>query len=300
MNPVAREATWRTYAARMRGSLRRIKRVARSIESVRNTFQLLYDTNAIIVHWASSSGASTNWGDKLNPILVNKISGKMALNERDILNPFRKPVYSVIGSFLGELRSPSTVVWGTGFISFDARPRVHYRDIRAVRGPLSREKLEDHGVRCPAVYGDPALLCPKYFPVETKKQHKLGLVPQWRDKGLPIVKALAEQTGAHIIDIQAGIEEFIEEVNSCEYIAASTLHALIVADSYGIPTLWLRLSENPKGDLFKYLDYFASVGKEISSPFTPSENTRAQDMVDRMSHTRIDIDLERLLAACPF
>ena len=65
-----------------------------------------------------------NWGDALNPILIQKISGKHPLLvTRFTLNIMDKPVSSVIGRYFGKYAwwGKNLVIWGTGFISNKGR-----------------------------------------------------------------------------------------------------------------------------------------------------------------------------------
>lgn len=268
--------------------------------NLQRTVQAASDPRVILLYWQSEGGAARNWGDKLNPVLVERLSGCTVIDERLVVNIARKPVYLVIGSSLGKASLPEAIVWGHGFIAHHDRPLCRFRSVRSVRGPLTRQILRSHGIDCPDIYGDPALLCPRFYPAGTQKKYVLGLIPHWSDKHLPIVSQLAQQPDICVIDIEGGIEEVIAEATSCRYIASSSLHGIILADAYRVPNLWLRLSDNPKGDYFKYLDYFQSVGRSTEVPFIPTPGTRASELIDRMSNHEPQIDLDRMLDACPF
>lgn len=63
-----------------------------------------------------------------------------------------------------------------------------------------------------------------------------------------------------IIDPTQYWKVVIDQIYSCQSILSSSLHGLICADAYNIPNLWLKQKLN-EGD-FKFLDYFASQGRE--------------------------------------
>lgn len=282
------------YAGRLRRTLISPAGMAETIKAVR-------DRESIVVRWPNRGEVKENWGDKLNKPLVEKISGKQVLNFSDVINVCRRPVYSVIGSSLGLFSDRELVVWGTGFISYDRRPLVPPRDIRAVRGPLSRKKYLDAGMRCPEVYGDPALLCPRFWTFgKVKKRYRIGLVPQWQDKALPLIKDVEALPDVKVIDLYGSIQGVLEEILSCECILSSSLHGLIASDAYGVPSLWLRLSENPLGDLFKFQDYYASIGVEDALPHTLDQASDLERVAAQCTVHDVSVDLDSLMAACPF
>jgi pyruvyltransferase len=112
------------------------------------------------LHWAKSKVIDVNWGDVLNPVLISYLAQRPVHHAKDLPADAPDSVYSAIGSHLSKCKA-NWIVWGTGFISGDDTIKAPPRGIAAVRGPLSRRKLQDIGVDCPEVFGDAAV----FFPV---------------------------------------------------------------------------------------------------------------------------------------
>jgi pyruvyltransferase len=243
--------------------------------------------------WATSA----NWGDSLNPILIEKISGRKPI----LANT--NPNYLCIGSVL-QWAGPSTIVWGTGFIGEDRR--LSYKvDIRAVRGPLTRNIILNQGYDCPEVYGDPALLYTKFYKPKTKKKYQYGIIPHYIDQKSPWLNQFKNNPNVKIIDIVVPSEEhrinrFIDEVNECEVILSSSLHGIILGDSLGIPSYWIELSDKVIGKGFKFTDYFLSVNRPVVNPIIPNSLDRIKDISSAFYKYKINIDLDLLYSVCPF
>lgn len=198
------------------------------------------------------------------------------------------------GSILGFMRQNKDhdVVCGSGFIS-DTIQVVPPSRILSVRGPLTRQRYLDAGIPCPPRYGDLGLLLSRILPAPVvPKRFAIGLIPHYEDAGLPLVKRLAALEGWTVIDINQTDtpEKFVKELNECELILSSSLHGIIVADSYGIPAHHVVLSNNVWGNGFKFRDYYASVGRDYFSVDLSSMNTEVIKTACTPYTLRFDID----------
>ena len=184
-----------------------------------------------------------------------------------------------IGSILDRATSLSSV-WGSGYISKDSCFISKPKNIYAIRGPLTRQKLVSQGVECPEVYGDPALLMSHFYPSHKQKRFKLGILPHYIDKSNKFL-SMIKHDGVKVIDIQnPNPLEVIGEICSCECLASSSLHGLIIADSYQIPSLWLKFSNKLVGDSFKFYDYFQSIGSDIKDPYAVNSEIDPKALID--------------------
>lgn len=254
--------------------------------------------------FAGGGGWSQNFGDALNTVLIEYLSGKKVL-QADFLKPGPKEkIYIVIGSILQWVKRPS-VIWGAGFIAEDSQLYNKNIDIHAVRGPLTLKRLREQNYNCQNVaLGDPALLLPLiYFPTEINKKFKVGLIPHYVDADHNWIKRVAQKdNNAKVIDIMCGQnwKNFVDEILSCEIIVSSTLHGLIVAEAYGIPTVWISFSDNVMGSGFKFRDYYASIGLENPVCHKIKSTTNLNDLLAFASFKEMSIDLPKLINSCPF
>lgn len=254
----------------------------------------LFDRTSLKVYWWNGL---PNFGDALNSEFIHMLSGKKV----SWINPsyYKHKNYIVIGSILTTVNK-SSIVWGAGFLYEDSECQEKPFKVCAVRGPLSRAKLIESGIECPEVYGDPALLLPLIYDPKVEKRYKLGIVAHYIDTDNIWLKNINDPD-VLLLDIQSSNPfDFIEQVYSCEKIVSSSLHGLIVADAYGIPSLWVEFSDKVKGKGFKFMDYFLSVGRSDTDSFIMKEETTVDDLLDSFISYEIDINLEKLLNACPF
>ncbi|MCK0156846.1 polysaccharide pyruvyl transferase family protein [Cellulophaga sp. F20128] len=242
---------------------------------------------------------ANNFGDILTPYIF-KSFGQLKIKKIDP-KYYLFTNYLTIGSIL-TLSNKKSIIWGSGFISANSVFKYGKpAKILAVRGPKTRKRILELGVDCPEVYGDPALLLPNFYkPKTTIKKYKLGIIPHYKDKISSFLENFNEDE-VLIIDIQnPNIFEFIDLINQCEKIVSSSLHGLIVADAYQIPSLWIQFSNEIIGDGFKFLDYFESVNRRDTKPVIIDKSINAKDLLTCFKEYRIKIDLNKLAESCPF
>lgn len=238
-----------------------------------------------------------NFGDALTPWLIERIQGHYPRFRTADASEHK---YLVTGSIIGLARAPCTV-WGSGIMNADdvIAPDL---ELRSVRGPLTRARALHLGLECPAIFGDPALLLPRWYDPRTSQQFEIGLAPHFSD--YPNVCRRGDvPDDIHLIDMQWPIERVIDHLSSCKLVATSSLHGLIVSHAYGVPATWIRFRALPSGDDSKFRDYLASIGSDIQSPVvvTPLTLERASLRRHAIRPPRSGhLDLDGLWNACPF
>ena len=235
-----------------------------------------------------------NWGDNLNPWLINKLSGGKLVEFCEASD--KRPKYACVGSIMNRVLNENVTVWGSGMLARN-EPFDHNATFLAVRGPLTREVILERGGQCPPIYGDPALLVPSlYYPAEHKKKFNVGFIPHYIDQGLFDI----DNPLYTVIDITLPIKQFVDRVLECDVILSSTLHGIICAHSYGVPAQWIKMSDNLAGDGIKFKDYFLSVGQEPQQCINLARGGDIKKIVNNVPNVIMDIDLMPLLDACPF
>ena len=244
-----------------------------------------------------------NWGDYVSVVLCGLVnSGNRYIPRRYTWNVFGKEDILCIGSIITWMTTPRSIIWGSGIVYPNKEISAIPKKVLAVRGPLTREYLIKRGIACPEVYGDPALLFPRFYQPPKEKKYKLGIIPHFRDKENPLIGKYAKEKSVLIIDVQSvhPWHKFIDDICSCEYIASSSLHGIIISDAYQVPNVWIEL-EGGERKTFAFKDYLYSVGKANVDAFPIVMDTDINELINKCRCWKsIDIDLEKLLAVCPF
>lgn len=245
-----------------------------------------------------------NFGDELNVYLVEKLTGKKVKFHNSYFH-FPQRNYLVIGSLIEGFTDKRTIIWGSGAIIGGDKPlKNRPLKVSAVRGKKSREYLLMHGVECPEVYGDPALLMPTIYNPQLPLKWEVGIIPHINDLNNPLIKQMEGEKGVHIIKFKnySDWHDVIDEIKKCRIILSSSLHGLILSDAYGIPNLWISVSNNIIGGDFKFLDYFSGVERHTNKPIKVEHNTRIEDLIEQTikQYKPIVFNKDILLDACPF
>lgn len=264
-----------------------------------NTLHFILSKNTIVVRYPSRGLVRDNWGDKLNPVLIELLSNKKVISRLDILPGASRTTYVCIGSSLGSTRK-NEVVWGHGFMSHEVSVKDRAREFLAVRGPLSYEKLRHAGKYCPPVFGDPALLVPKFFSPAPSKTYDLGIVRQFHHQHCKLRGVEGFRGSVLNVNIRGGIREVISAITSCRIVLSSSLHGIICAHAYGVPAAWVHFADGKPLDYYKFRDYFESVGIQGSVPITMTTVRDIDQAVATSVAPNVDARVADLENSCPF
>lgn len=198
-----------------------------------------------------------NFGDGLSLVIVEKML-KQKMPHTNHPNTNRKKLLG-LGSIL-HFANTGDVIWGSGLNGKipTSRCQFHHLDVRAVRGPKTRNFLLSRNIDCPEVYGDPAILLPKLFPMlkPTPKREYI-VIPNYNDlEKYKTCKNLVLPTAKNPMDV-------VHEILQAKLVISSSLHGIVVAEAFGIPAKWLQSTQEAP---FKYEDYYLGTHREIFRP----------------------------------
>ncbi len=241
-----------------------------------NQFQILFkqkQNNVIHLFWWQHK-QFTNIGDELNLHIIGHLS-KKNICRTNIENTDILAIGSIINWALP--RDRIYPVWGSGTLS-PIRLTNELFKVTLLRGPLTHEAFISHKNKIP--YGDPALLCNHIFPANKRQKYKWGLITHHSQYQKDWVQQILKNTPEILfIDLKnPNINDFIQQLTSCEKIASSSLHGLIIADSYHIPNIWLWDHNLHEGGKWKFFDYFAGIRRTEINSFNPNNFNNLNDI----------------------
>jgi len=237
-----------------------------------------------------------NVGDAIAPFLIESITGRPTTLVRSTDQPYLLS----IGSLL-QTSTRQSYVWGTGLIHPSAgigNPDPAH--VLAVRGKLTYAELVRRGVHLKDVpLGDPGIIIGRQMPpgVSAAPRYSLGLVPYVFDRDHPFFRTAAADPNVKILDVCNSVESFLTEIATCGAVASSSLHGLVFAESLGIPSLWLEVSDNVAGGRFKFDDWFSLARNPQREPLRIETFVSSAALVERCESRQIESDVPALIAA---
>ncbi|WP_375710119.1 polysaccharide pyruvyl transferase family protein [Leuconostoc mesenteroides] len=126
----------------------------------------------------------------------------------------------------------------------------------SVRGKLSQELM---GLDSEITLGDPGLLLSSVIPKETTKWRIL-IIPHFQDYNNKKLEKFKRDNCFEIIDVRNKPEDIIKKISSATLVLSSSLHGLIITDSYNVPNMLYNISGETK--FFKYYDYYSATNRQ--------------------------------------
>lgn len=225
-----------------------------------------------------------NVGDALSPYIVRAVMQELGVGLSSRGNKLL-----AIGSVMNHARN-GDVIWGTGFNS--TKPSDAYSftdlDVRAVRGPVTRDFLARRGIKAPNVFGDPGILASKYIPGSIEKKYDYTFIPH-------ISESPTKYRADRVLETKGSVLNFISELTKSKLVLSSSLHGVILAESYGIPAI-LVINDNGEG-IEKYHDYYEGTDR---SSFKVCSSV--QEALSTSLNSSLDVFgvQDRLLRAFPY
>ncbi|WP_117192109.1 polysaccharide pyruvyl transferase family protein [Rhizobium terrae] len=231
-------------------------------------------------YWESHHG---NFGDDLNLWLWD-----------ELLPGFRDVHPDVLLVGVGTVLNPALLpagrkklVVGSGY-GYGTPPDVcdtDEWDVRAVRGPLTAEKL---GLPADLAITDPAAMIadmPEFQNLQ--KIHRKTFIPHWESAEFGMWQAVCEPVGLTYLDPRGEAKAVIRHIAQSELIIAESMHGAILADAFRVP--WVAVSTSRSINNFKWNDWANSVGTTYEPRYVPV-STRAEAVAKKERFWGVSFD----------
>lgn len=244
-----------------------------------------------LTYWQSKRGVP-NFGDDLSKVIVSLMLSTKGLTLDD--EAWHQTQLLAIGSII-HFAENGAVVWGSGINGKIPESELRFRalDVRAVRGPRTADMLGSRGIQVPEVFGDPALLLPQLAPSRFSRKSRFSavFVPNLND--VLHDEKIALPSDVPLISPMQSWHKVICAILEADFVVSSSLHGLVIAEAYGIPAQYVRLSDHE--NMFKFEDYLEGTGRTLGK--VPTTIDRALDMG---GFAPLQFDSARLMGAFPF
>jgi hypothetical protein len=231
---------------------------------------LSWQLGAIPLGWSGATATApyVNFGDALSPVMVALCTGLPVARV-----PFGStaPRLAAVGTIGHGFAGGTVWFWGTGASLYrnpfappdqkepyttPAKTTIH---IAATRGPISERLLgADGAIAAPGVYGDPVWLLPRFHARPVPQRWDLGVIlhlSDLTDRAFDVhfnplheryvippefagrVKLINTVTP---VSVRALFDK-VDEIRACRRIVSTSLHGLVIPESYGIPCLYFAV-----------------------------------------------------------
>lgn len=203
--------------------------------------------------WYRPNRFQINFGDEITPVLFRHYglnTKRIAYAEADIF---------ATGTILGWGKIKGAIILGSGMDSHAGyRPDVKKNKIYGLRGKNTAELL---GIDWRKItIGDPGLLMSRVVPKPASK-YEIGIVPNsadWKEAKRLYEKLPVKIICPHrqtILGTNRQTCRVVKDIASCKLVLSSSLHGNIIADTYGIPNVHIRLGKKVSEEKFR--DYYS-------------------------------------------
>jgi hypothetical protein len=253
---------------------------------------------SIPLSWVATTSEHphANLGDALSAVVVSAIAGL----------PVRRAAFDdasermvAVGTIGHAQKNGVLHFWGTGMDAtlnpVDRSIRQYIRPqntdfvVHGVRGRKTADVLRGQGIKVPDVFGDPVWFLPRIMPMgHVKKTHDLGVILHISEltsmdpesgvkealKRYNIPPSLAGSIRLINTYTAPKVDAFaakVEEIVSCRRIISTSLHGMVIAETYGIPCGWFGTYEGGRLILdvddaenridHRIRDFYSGVGK---------------------------------------
>lgn len=231
------------------------------------------------------SDAVLNFGDFLTPWLIGGVTGRPVVNTRWF--PKSEGAILGVGSILGYVSEGhrKIKVWGSGLIDGENLNHVAAKlkssdlsHVYACRGKVTLDFFEKNGFSCDKVLGDPGLIVNDIYSSSIKSKYKYCIVPHYVHYEL--FKDVEIQDCV-VIDVRESLTSVIGKIASSENVISSSLHGLIIAQSFGIPWRHMHVKGARKliGDKYKFIDFYSIFNGEFQSSEISSDEINALNIM---------------------
>ena len=302
--------------------------------------RILAETGELPLSWAGSTAEMNylNFGDALSPVMVALLSSAPITR---IPSKSKSVRMAAVGTIGHGFDGGEVWFWGTGCSNWrnpsaGAAERIPFKvpagsdfHVGATRGPVSARLLG--GKTAGGVYGDPVWLLPRFYNPAIEKKWEVGVIlhlSELADRSFDAHPkaglerfAIPHEFGGkvHLINTVTPIgvgalKDKIDEILACKRIVSTSLHGMVIAESYGIPCLYFSpngsegglgfsdLDPNGRTDL-RIVDLYQGIGKSGISTYNQPRGiaTDWQDVVDTIDRVwePVGIDEDGLIGAFP-